>query len=969
MRWEPVSIQFSPIHYHPSPMKDLISQRDPWGHGLGLWVLVLLIFAGPLAVSSLWGLRLQNDVDSWLPDSDAEAHVYHWCRNQFPEREQVLMTWEGSTVHDPRLPLLVGRLQGKIDEDGIRRGGIPYVENVVHGETLLRRMVSLGIEKDEAIRRLQGNLIGVGWLKVRLTESGRQEKDRTIRDIQQYVETTYGVKSDVCDSAHIWQPTVANESLFDEAIEKHADFSVVNAKGETEIVIEEVQVLEIPPHDFQLHWDGMAAQPGEIKLISQGLLNFRGFATSDEPEGRKLVEECFQSPGAPLGVMLTLSSAGMADKPAALAAIREAAEHSFIPADSLWMGGSVVAETELNSEVLRAAWNSEAGWNEWHRKSVIGLSGVVGIIFALVSLRSFRLGSLVIFVSYYAALLGLSLIPLSGGSMNMVLVVLPTLLMVLALSGAIHVANYWKHSVWENPATAVKNATEMAWTPCVMAAFTTSIGLISLCTSELAPVRAFGLYAAIGSIISVIMVLYGLPALLQMLPHRRVRTEADPTWWKGFGAFICSHWRMVMTTCIATSVLCTAGLYWFETETKVVAYFQPESKLVRDYQRIEDALTGITPIEVVVSFNRESQTQYGFLERMEIVRDVEENIRKHAEIRGSLSLASFQPVRLPPGEDSNARERIFYNRRSSETERRIKDGEIASTSDYLTMVPGDTVETETENWAESGAELWRVTAQASALGSNTQEQLIEDLDSSVKEVIRYYPGTRHVITGAIPLFNRTQKAVLESLIVSFALAFALIAIVMMVVLRDPVAGALSMVPNLLPVVSIFGLVSWCGLRIDVGTMVTASVALGIAVDGTLHLITWFRDGLMKGGSRERSVILALGHCGPAMFQTSAAVGIGLLILLPADLLLISRFGWLMAALIGAALLGDLFLLPALLVGPLGKLIQNRIGPRPKPDNDPVHEDQQAIIPAPHISLPAVRNPAAARETPRDRNVG
>ena len=64
-------------------------------------------------------------------------------------------------------------------------------------------------------------------------------------------------------------------------------------------------------------------------------------------------------------------------------------------------------------------------------------------------------------------------------------------------------------------------------------------------------------------------------------------------------------------------------------------------------------------------------------------------------------------------------------------------------------------------------------------------------------------------------------------------------------------------------------------------------------------------------------MIALSHCGPAMWQTSAAVGIGLLVLFPADLLLISRFGWLMASLIGAALIGDLVLLPSLLVGPLG----------------------------------------------------
>lgn len=184
-----------------------------------------------------------------------------------------------------------------------------------------------------------------------------------------------------------------------------------------------------------------------------------------------------------------------------------------------------------------------------------------------------------------------------------------------------------------------------------------------------------------------------------------------------------------------------------------------------------------------------------------------------------------------------------------------------------------------------------------------------------------------------------------------------------------------MIPNILPVVSIFGLVSWCGARIDVGTMVTASVALGIAVDGTLYLLTWFLDGLRKGYSREKSIMLALSHCGPAMWQTSAAVGIGLLVLLPAELLLISRFGWLMAALIGSALLGDLLLLPAMLMGWMGALLEHRIKrqlpPRAEhpltsetstaPETRTAAENPRStIIPAPHIGFTGDRQREAQR---------
>ena len=173
----------------------------------------------------------------------------------------------------------------------------------------------------------------------------------------------------------------------------------------------------------------------------------------------------------------------------------------------------------------------------------------------------------------------------------------------------------------------------------------------------------------------------------------------------------------------------------------------------------------------------------------------------------------------------------------------------------------------------------------------------------------------------MPLFFRAQQALLDSLIRSFGLAFAVIAVSMMFLLRGVWSGVLSMLPNLLPVGMVFGLLSWSGQLIDIGTMLTASVALGIAVDGMLHLLTWFRSAIADGYSREDAVTFALEHCGPAMAQTSAVISLSLLALLPAELLLISRFGWVMATLIGAAFVAEVVFLPVLLIGPLGTLIE------------------------------------------------
>ena len=181
-------------------------------------------------------------------------------------------------------------------------------------------------------------------------------------------------------------------------------------------------------------------------------------------------------------------------------------------------------------------------------------------------------------------------------------------------------------------------------------------------------------------------------------------------------------------------------------------------------------------------------------------------------------------------------------------------------------------------------------------------------------------------------------------------------------LRSLPAALVAMLPNIVPITVVFGLISWCGMRVDIGTMITASIALGIAVDGTLHYLTWFQNGLKAGHSRNQAIADALGHCGPAMWQTSLAVAIGLLVLAPAELLLISRFGWLMAAMIGVALLADIMLLPNLLASPLGRLFEPRQVVAAAGETAAIeHEQKASAVPAPHLTARDVARELRASE--------
>jgi predicted RND superfamily exporter protein len=907
-------------------MTHFFEKRDRWGHGMALWVLLLMIFISPFAWWAIKQIDLQNDVRNWLPSSDPQARTLSWYQNQFNVEDRILASWKGSSLSDPRVEEFAQRLEGNPDNEGIRRNGLKQIQSVTTPNEVIQRMVEHKVEREEAIRRLNGVLIGSGGLKVRLSEAGKRNSRRTIKTLSQRVKERFGMDLEVeihAAESQKWTAEFDNSSSGDAAETGERDSqTMASLTGGGELI---PTYSEVRPFDFSVGWRGSHVDPDRTKQVRELMLAHRGRQTAAAPEGELLVEECFFIIGSPVAVSISLTEAGLADKSETLEAIRQTAAEVGINENDLHLGGRLVAGSELNNQVKKVAWNSLYPITHLHKRSPLLLSALVGIVLAFLMLRSFRLATLVLLVSAYTTLLAVAVVPVTNGSMNMVLVVMPTLLSVLTISAAIHVANYWKYAAHRNNRTAVVEAVMMARQPCILASVTTAIGLLSLTTSPLTPVRDFGLYSAIGCLVALVVVLYGFPSLLQFWPAKPPKSrEVDRSDWKSLGNFLSNRRYPVILSCLAVFAVCTYGLKWFRTETKVIRYFPDEARIVQDYNFLEENLAGIVPVVTIVRFDDQAQHSLNFLQRMELVRNVQNKMRQHPQISGTMSLADFQPVSKRPPNNAGFLQKAKFNRRALEVETRARESDAAQT--FLTSAekPTDLYETGDQRLNKAGDELWQISAQVAIMSDMNYADFTADLDDMARSVLKTHAGSDHVVTGMVPLFLRTQQAVLDSLITSFTLAFAVIAVVMMVLLKNPIAGLVTMLPNLLPVGIVFGLISWNGLAVDIGTMITASVALGIAVDGTLHLITWFQIGIRQGLTRREAVAEALSHCGPAMWQTSTAVGLGLLMLYPADLLLIKRFGWLMSALIGTALVADVIFLPALLAGPLGSLIQKTL---------------------------------------------
>lgn len=946
-------------------MKTFLQRRDPWGHGVPLWLIAGVVFLLPIMGWSLSHIDMENDVAGWLPKDDPQSIVLEWYQRHFPTEDRVLVSWNDCTLTDPRMAQLVRELSG-VDNNGRREGGSPYISEVRQPADLLKRMMKEGVPFETALQRTQGLLIGDGPLCIRLTDAGRLRGEYLRKEILQLANGKHGLQAEWVQQA---LPMPTTEGL---ALEDEASFKLHDALTE--------YIRSRPLYDWQLSWPRMHIDRDRSQAFRDDLLQLQ---TVDQPQAeaaRNCIEDSFFISGSMAAVTVALSEAGTADHRQALQAIREAAVKAGIPEQALHLGGRPVAGSALNQAVKHAAWNRDFPLWQLPQRSPILLSGLVTLAFTVLVLRSLRLTLLVQSVALLCALAAVALVPATGGSMNMVLVVMPTLLFVLTVSGAIHVCNYWRASGCDHPADSVHQATAIAWLPCAMASGTTAIGFASLMTGSLIPVRDFGIYAAIGCVISFVCVVYVLPSLMLYWPQRPPRPESmDTGIWRFMGQQLGRWHTAVNLLCLVAAVACAWGLREFRTETKVIRYFPDDSQVAQDYYFLEENLSGIVSVDTIVRFDKAAQQQLSFMDRARRVMQIQEALREHPEVSGTLSLASFLDLTEQDTSQMTRMQRMQVKRRESAIEERIHERLAAGDSEGNGLSSMLALADTASDWHvqgdaalnAAGDELWRITCQSSIMSDYDYAVLTHELDQITRHHLSEVgsPGTGHIVTGLIPIFLRTQQALLESLISSFGMAFVVIGLVMAVTLRSVLAASLAMLPNILPVVTMFGLLAWSGIRVDIGTMITASVALGIAVDGTLHLITWFRLLLQRGVPRHEAVVQALEHCGPALWQTSAAIGLGMLALLPVELLLISRFGWIMAGMIFVALLGDVILLPALLAGPLGVVLERGLKRRSSTLSRTVSLPTTASPAAaetagtPVVPVPATHSPAASAAGP------
>ena len=611
--------------------------------------------------------------------------------------------------------------------------------------------------------------------------------------------------------------------------------------------------------------------------------------------------------GATTCAVVILTDAARENGRLVLSKIREIAQRDCqVNPDTLHLAGHLVDTATINNASLQTL----------NRLSIP--SALLVLVVAWPFLKSLRLALLVLLTATFCQCAGLALIHFTGGHMNGMLGIMPILVMVIFVSSSVHLINYYRDALPHlGAAEAPMHAVRVGWFPCALAIGTTGLGIASLALSHVAPIHDFGVYSALSMVLVLASLLIVLPGSLVLtaryeaahnrIPAKPAHGKFPSRFWKAVSIPVSRYHRWFVLGSVAIMLVASLGLPRLHGSMRLVDFFSPKTQIYQDHLWLNENIGPLLPAEVVLVFSEPDE--WPMLDRLRVVTRIEEAIHDMPLEVGTVSLAAFLPRPKDKATVRSTASRAIFNRI---IERR-RD-ELASTNQYLAT--------------DQGRELWRIHVRQQCLGDVRYEDAVAMLDETVDRAVATLPEDEQsrltvIHTGMLPLLADAHPALMRDLIVSFAASFILITITLSLGLRSLPLGLLSMLPNIFPIVVVFGIMGWIRPAIDPGTMMTASIGLGIAVDDTVHFLTWFRRGRAEGMLPRAAVRNAYQHCGKAILRTTVICGAGLAVYGISSFAPAARFGILVSQLLAAAVIGDLVFLPALLSGPLGRLVSPR----------------------------------------------
>ena len=545
------------------------------------------------------------------------------------------------------------------------------------------------------------------------------------------------------------------------------------------------------------------------------------------------------------------------------------------------------------------------------KKDMIKLTGIAVIIISILLFILFRRASgifIPISIVLLSLIVTLGMYPLTGHIVTTTVIILPSFLLATGIAASVHILSIFFQAYDQgiDKREAVVEALSHSGLPVMMTSLTTAVGLWSFLTAELKSIADLGLFTGAGVLIILVNTLVLLPALVSLLPIKQKQpyTENNLPFLtraliKTGDYAVDNAWKVIVVSILLVS-LSLVGASRLVVSHNQLTWFAVDDPIRVATELIDEKLKGSVSMEILVkTTQKDGVRKLSLLKKIDRFQEFLQQLKADdgtipvgttislvdivKEIHQALNENKAEMYKLPENTDLLAQEILLFENSGSDDLEDVTNGAFT---------------------------LARITVKVPWKDASFYVNFVEKISNEAKVI--FGDEAEVSSTGLLLLFTTAISAIIQSMISSYMLAGILITIMMILLLSGFKKGLISMIPNLTPIIATMGIMGFLGVKLDMFTLLIGSIAIGLAVDDTIHFMHKFYSYYGEQPDVKHAVQQALQTTGRAMLFTSIALVAGFWVFLTATLNNVYYFGLFTGITVLIAFLSDILISPALM---------------------------------------------------------
>ena len=571
-----------------------------------------------------------------------------------------------------------------------------------------------------------------------------------------------------------------------------------------------------------------------------------------------------------------------ADKQAVAKGIKEKIEAFNLP-ERIYFGGLPFMLNDVSDLII---------------SDIVWLLPIVFIVIALIlyfSFKSLRGVLMPLLTAGIAVIWTIGIMVTAGHELTIILNIVPIILLAVGSAYTIHVINSFNVSKTTDINQTIIKALGYVIIPVVLAAVTTAIGFVSFVLGAyLTMIRDFGIFTAIGVMVSLILAIFFVPALTSVFSKNDNKKTADLTEKKTILSHVIlqplsnllfKHPKYIFSIWGILMVISIVGMFLIKTSTNMADYFKKDNPTRISEDLMQKKFGGSFPVFVVFDGDVQSPEVLKTMIKTEQFMKQDPNIsitQSVADLIEQMNDAMLEGEKIP--DDRTKIEQLWF----------LLDGQ-----DIMPQLVSEDLDRGIIQSKFASVENKEIEA-----FTKKMQQFIEENSNE---------NCKIELTGMPSVYVRLNDSLIKSQFSSLLIALVLVVLIVGMIFRSISKGIYATIPIIATILVLFGFMGFTGIPLDIATVLVGSIALGIGIDYSIHFISGFNSHLKENGDAEKAIEKTLLSSGKAIIINVTSVAAGFLVLLFSQLVPLQNFGLLVAISMFGSGLGSLTLLPVILI--------------------------------------------------------